>query len=70
MGNIEIELYWDHAPKTCENFHGLAAKNYYNGIIFHRIIAVRLARKAYVFLSLVSVSSGSFTIDVRRAFRF
>ena len=38
LGNIEITLFDDLAPKTCENFLGLAQKNYYNGTIFHRII--------------------------------
>lgn len=37
-GNIELTLMPDVAPKTCENFLGLIAKNYYDGIIFHRII--------------------------------
>ena len=30
-----------HAPKTCENFIGLVKKGFYDGIAFHRIIAVR-----------------------------
>ncbi len=38
-GTIEIELYTDKAPKTVENFVGLAKQGYYNGIIFHRVIA-------------------------------
>ncbi|KAI7246877.1 Peptidyl-prolyl cis-trans isomerase-like [Hortaea werneckii] len=38
MGAIVVELYTDHAPKTCQNFSTLAARNYYNGTIFHRII--------------------------------
>lgn len=38
MGEIEIELFADKAPKTVENFVGLAIKDYYNGIIFHRVI--------------------------------
>lgn len=38
MGDIEIELFADKAPKTVENFVGLATKGYYNGVIFHRII--------------------------------
>ena len=40
MGDIVIELYWDHAPRTCANFYTLAKQGYYNGTIFHRIIAV------------------------------
>lgn len=38
MGTITVELYNNHAPKTCENFITLAQRGYYNGIIFHRII--------------------------------
>lgn len=38
MGDIKILLFPDAAPKTVENFTGLAEKNYYDGIIFHRVI--------------------------------
>jgi peptidylprolyl isomerase len=38
LGNIELTLRPDVAPKACENFIGLVEKNYYNGLIFHRII--------------------------------
>ncbi|KAJ2452479.1 Peptidyl-prolyl cis-trans isomerase-like 1, partial [Coemansia sp. RSA 2424] len=38
MGDIWIELYWNETPKTCKNFYELATKNYYNGVVFHRII--------------------------------
>jgi cyclophilin family peptidyl-prolyl cis-trans isomerase len=38
MGTIELKLYRNEAPKTVENFLGLAKKGYYNGIIFHRVI--------------------------------
>ncbi|KAJ3099025.1 Peptidyl-prolyl cis-trans isomerase H [Phlyctochytrium planicorne] len=38
-GPIEIELYWNHAPKTCKNFYELTRRGYYNGTKFHRIIA-------------------------------
>ena len=38
QGNIELQLYPDVTPKTCENFVGLVNKGYYNGVIFHRII--------------------------------
>ena len=37
-GNFEVTLFPDVAPKTVENFLGLAGKQYYNGQIFHRII--------------------------------
>ncbi|MBI5207690.1 MAG: peptidylprolyl isomerase [Candidatus Firestonebacteria bacterium] len=38
QGRIEIKLFMDKAPKTCENFIGLVKKGYYNGIAFHRVI--------------------------------
>ncbi len=38
MGRIELELFETSAPKTVENFVGLANKGYYNGVIFHRVI--------------------------------
>lgn len=38
MGDIVIELYWKHAPKTCRNFAELARRGYYDGTKFHRII--------------------------------
>lgn len=39
MGSFAVELYWNEAPLTCQNFAELARKKYYNGTIFHRIIA-------------------------------
>lgn len=38
MGSITVELYTNHAPKTCQNFSTLVSRNYYNNTIFHRII--------------------------------
>ncbi|KAL9577948.1 MAG: hypothetical protein Q9203_007272 [Teloschistes exilis] len=38
MGSMVLELYNDHAPKTCNNFASLAQRGYYNNVIFHRII--------------------------------
>ena len=38
QGNVEVKLFEDAAPKACENFKGLVAKGYYDGIIFHRVI--------------------------------
>jgi len=37
-GTIKFELLEQDAPKTTENFRLLADKNYYNGVIFHRVI--------------------------------
>ncbi|KIP08725.1 hypothetical protein PHLGIDRAFT_103887 [Phlebiopsis gigantea 11061_1 CR5-6] len=39
LGDIQLELYWDHAPRTCRNFAALAKRGYYNGVVFHRIIS-------------------------------
>ena len=38
MGQFTVELYWQHAPKSCRNFLELANRGYYNGVTFHRII--------------------------------
>ena len=38
MGDITVKLFPEIAPKTVENFVGLAEKGYYNGIVFHRVI--------------------------------
>ncbi|WP_238881971.1 peptidylprolyl isomerase [Clostridium sp. YIM B02551] len=35
---IKAELYPDVAPKTVDNFVDLIQKNFYDGIIFHRVI--------------------------------
>lgn len=37
-GNIRIELFEADAPKTTENFRLLSERNYYDGVIFHRVI--------------------------------
>ena len=37
-GVIKIELYTDKAPITTENFIGLANKNFYDGLTFHRYV--------------------------------
>lgn len=38
-GSITLTLFPELAPKTVENFVGLAKENYYDGIIFHRVIS-------------------------------
>ncbi len=37
-GTIAINLFPKDAPKTVENFRDLAGREYYNGLIFHRVI--------------------------------
>ncbi|WP_334291117.1 peptidylprolyl isomerase [Paraclostridium sordellii] len=38
VGVIEAELYPNIAPNTVKNFISLANDNFYNGLIFHRIV--------------------------------
>jgi cyclophilin family peptidyl-prolyl cis-trans isomerase len=38
-GTMVIELFADKTPKTVNNFVFLAREGYYEGIIFHRVIA-------------------------------
>lgn len=38
-GIIRIELFDDKVPKTVENFEKLVGKKFYDGLIFHRVIA-------------------------------
>jgi peptidyl-prolyl cis-trans isomerase A (cyclophilin A) len=38
MGNFTIQLFEEQAPKTVDNFVKLAEKDFYNGVIFHRVI--------------------------------
>ena len=38
LGSFKIELFEDKAPVTTKNFIDLAAKGFYNGVIFHRVI--------------------------------
>lgn len=38
-GIIDIELYPDKAPVTVKNFEKLVSEGFYDGLIFHRVIA-------------------------------
>ena len=38
MGVIQLELYSEKAPKTVANFIKYIENDYYNGLIFHRVI--------------------------------
>ena len=38
IGDIEVELYDESAPKAAKNFIDLANKGFYDGVIFHRVI--------------------------------
>ena len=38
-GVIRLELYPEYAPKTVANFEKLVREGFYDGLIFHRVIA-------------------------------
>ena len=38
-GKIRLKLHADKAPKTVANFEKLAGQGFYNGTVFHRVIA-------------------------------
>jgi cyclophilin family peptidyl-prolyl cis-trans isomerase len=38
LGDIKLEFYPEHAPKTVENFRELANRGFYDELIFHRIV--------------------------------
>jgi len=38
MGDITLKFHYDKAPKHVENFVDLAAKGFYDGVMFHRVI--------------------------------
>lgn len=38
-GDIKVELYTEHAPKTTQNFIKLAKAGFYDNLVFHRVIA-------------------------------
>ena len=37
-GDIVLDLYPEHAPKTVNNFVALARDGFYDGVVFHRVI--------------------------------
>ncbi|MBP2656873.1 MAG: Peptidylprolyl isomerase [Firmicutes bacterium] len=39
MGEFKIELFEDKTPITTKNFIDLAEKEFYDGVVFHRVIA-------------------------------
>ena len=38
IGNIEVDLYDESAPKAAQNFIDLARKGFYDDVVFHRVI--------------------------------
>lgn len=38
QGTVELKLMPDVAPMACENFQKLISQEYYDGVIFHRVI--------------------------------
>ena len=43
-GNITIQLFADKTPNTVNNFVFLSRQGFYNGTIFHRVIADFMAQ--------------------------
>jgi cyclophilin family peptidyl-prolyl cis-trans isomerase len=41
---LEIELFENEAPNTVANFISLVEKGYYNGLVFHRVLANFMAQ--------------------------
>jgi peptidyl-prolyl cis-trans isomerase A (cyclophilin A) len=39
LGDFQVELFEGRAPATTKNFIDLVEKGYYDGIVFHRVIA-------------------------------
>jgi peptidyl-prolyl cis-trans isomerase A (cyclophilin A) len=39
QGTFEVELFEERAPRTTKNFIDLAEKGFFDGVIFHRVIA-------------------------------
>ena len=39
MGTIRLEIFMDKTPQTAGNFKHLVEKGFYNGLLFHRVIA-------------------------------
>ena len=37
-GTIQLELFDDKVPRTCENFEKLAKDGFYDGLTFHRVL--------------------------------
>lgn len=38
FGDIEVELWSREAPKACRNFVQLCLEDYYDGVLFHRVV--------------------------------
>jgi cyclophilin family peptidyl-prolyl cis-trans isomerase len=38
LGDIDVELYTESAPKAAQNFIDLARKGFYDDVVFHRVI--------------------------------
>jgi len=39
LGDFQVELFEGRAPATTKNFIDLVEKGYYDGIVFHRVVA-------------------------------
>ena len=62
-GNIVIELYPDKAPVTVVNFINYVKSNFYNGLIFHRVISGFMIQGGGFDTNLVEKAAGSAIIN-------
>lgn len=44
MGEFQVELFEDRAPRTTGNFVDLVEKEFYDGVTFHRVVARALVQ--------------------------
>ena len=73
IGSFSVELYNQHAPKTCFNFSELAKIGYYDGCIVHRIIKdfmVQMGDPTGTGRGGESIFGGKFEDEIRRDLKF
>ena len=73
MGTITLRFFPKQAPLAVANFKGLAAKGYYDGIIFHRVIdnfMIQGGDPTGTGMSGESIWGGKFTDEFSPSLRF
>lgn len=55
LGDLNLELHCDLAPRTCENFFVLSEGGYYTDTIFHRNIKNFMIQVGFCFVSIKNV---------------
>jgi peptidyl-prolyl cis-trans isomerase-like 1 len=73
IGTFSVELYHQHAPKTCFNFQELAKIGYYDGCSVHRVIKdfmVQMGDPTGTGRGGESIFGGKFEDEIRRDLKF